>query len=376
MYTHPDALYFDVNASHPILPQVWERCRMISEITGNSSALHTMGRAAAGQITMCTDMILSTLTNNNKMSPQEFSIVFTSGATESNNMVLSGFKGPILVSAIEHASVLNVCLDADHVPVNEYGLVDLHFLESWLQKQEKTTLVSIMAANNETGVIQPFEQIYELCQKYGALFHIDAVQYYGKLSIHIKQFDFLTISGHKMGAFTGVGALIYRKNQEHHLAKMIKGGSQQNGMRAGTPPIIGLVSFDVAIRCTFSHKQSGAFDALEKVRDYMEEKILEVSPKSVVFGRGVKRLSNTTMVSMPNVPTEKQIMMFDLERIYVGSGAACASGIVKSSHVLKAMGVSEEVAKTAIRISLPAVTKHEDVDRFIDVWKKVYTSTR
>jgi cysteine desulfurase len=313
--------------------------------------------------------------------------VFTSGGTEANMTALSPATGAgrdaapcdrLLVSAIEHPSVLvggrYARSAAECVPVTGVGRVDLAALErllAALANGGRRPLVSLMLANNETGVVQPVSEAARLTHAAGGLLHVDAIQAAGRIPCDINEIgaDLLTLSGHKIGAPKGVGALI-KRDEALHLDPLIKGGGQERNARAGTENVAAIAAFGAAA----SAAQSGL--AAEQVhmlalRERLEAGIRAATPAAIIFGATVERLPNTTLVALPGMKAETAVIAFDLDGVAVSSGAACSSGKVQPSHVLAAMGVPPEPARGAIRLSLGWSTTEFEVDRFLDAWIKV-----
>lgn len=339
-------------------------------VGGNPSATHTLGRKTAHIL----DEARSAIRSNFKACDDlDFDVIFTSGATESNNMVMYSFEGPILVSAIEHASVLNAVPNVEILDVDTNGIIDINALETWLQNQTRQALVSIMYANNETGALQPIDEISKLCRQYGALFHCDIVQIFGKCILDMTTFDVVSLSAHKIGGFSGIGALIYSK--KFPLKSLMKGGFQQLRKRPGTENIIGALSFIAALAYAKELRDKNIWQEIKKLRDRFESEILEISPESHVSSFAVERLVNTSLISMPGVNSEKQVMLFDLSGICVSAGSACSSGVIKESHVLKAMALKSNIIQESIRISLQPETQFSDITYLIETWKKIFNKT-
>jgi cysteine desulfurase len=363
------SINLDYNATAPLRSVARDEVvRALGQIKGNPSSIHCFGRDARSMLEATRTRIA------NVLSVESRQIVFTSGATESNAMVLSGFKGPILVSAIEHSSLLDVRDDVTLAPVDENGLVHLGFIEKWLQDHLGKSLVSIMAANNETGVIQPVEEISELCKRTGALFHSDCVQAVGRVPLNMHLFDCVSLSAHKLGGLSGVGCVIVKDG--FPLTALLKGGGQERSYRSGTENLLGIIAFAAAIEEAMSIDELNEWQRIETLRLIMEDQLGSASSTVRIMGKTVQRLPNTTCVTMPGLKAETQVMQFDLEGIALSAGSACSSGKVKKSRVLTAMGIPDTLAETAIRISLsPQTTKH-DIDSFVSIWKKIYQSIK
>lgn len=356
----PAFAYLDHNATSPIRPAVLDAMVEALRAGGNPSSVHRAGRAARARLDAARRQVAALV----GALPSE--IVFTSGGTEANTMALAGTgRKRVLVSAVEHESVLKAVPEAEIVPVDRNGVIDLAALERILAGSEPA-LVSVMFANNETGVLQPVAEAVRLARAAGALVHCDAVQGAGKapVDLHGLGVDYLSLSAHKLGGPTGVGALAVRAGAP--FAPDRKGGGQEANRRAGTENVAGIVGFGVAAEA--------ARDGLDTVslRDRIEAGLLAVAPSARIHGAAVTRLVNTTCVSMPGVKAETQVMALDLAGICVSAGAACSSGKVNRSAVLAAMGVEPAEAETAIRISCGWNTVSEDIDCLIAAWKGLY----
>ncbi len=359
------AVYFDYNATTPVRAEVAEAIAGALALGGNASSVHTAGRQARQMVEEAREQIAGLV----GASPSE--IVFTSGGTEANNLMLQGIgREHILVSAVEHDSVLDVADTIERLPVDEHGLIDLAALEARLAEIEGTALVSVMLANNEMGVIEPVLEVVRIAKKYGALVHTDAIQALGKIEIDKAALgvDFISLSAHKIGGPQGVGALVI--NEAVPLTSLIRGGGQERNRRAGTENVPGIVGFGAAAQLVASELETMA--EIQALRDQMESLITAISPNTVVYGAGVERLPNTSCLTMPGVANETQVMKFDLDGVMVSAGSACSSGKVQASHVLKAMGVEEQTAVTAIRISLGPDNTMADVEIFVALWREMY----
>lgn len=351
-------IYFDYNATRPVRDSARKALIETFDICGNSSAIHKNGRMTRKVIEDAREKIAKTLRLDTKR------VIFTSSATEADNTILKNFKGRVIISSIEHSAVHRARTDAQVCETLSSGVIDLHHLEQLLKVEtNEKTLVSIIAAHNETGVIQPLEEILLLSKKYGALMHTDAVQALGRVSFDWDSFDFISFSGHKVGALMGVGIMII--NPDIPLLPLICGGGQERSCRSGTENVAGIASFGAVIEEAIAEDWSES----EKLRNYLEARILEISPETVIVGANSKRLPNTTQFSMPGVKSETQVIHFDLNGICVSAGSACSSGKVKLSRSLAAMGYSEKISGTVLRVSLCAHPKKEEIDQFITVWK-------
>ena len=356
----PAFAYLDHNATSPIRPAALDATVEALRTAGNPSSVHRAGRAARTRIDTARRQVAALV----GALPSE--IVFTSGGTEANNMALGGTgRKRVLVSAIEHESVLKAVPQSNVIPVDRNGVVDLAALEQMLAGSEPA-LVSVMFANNETGVLQPVAEVVRLARAANALVHCDAVQGAGKalIDLHGLGVDYLSLSAHKLGGPTGVGALVVRTGAP--FASDRKGGGQEANRRAGTENVAGIAGFGAAAEA--SH---GGLDTAS-LRDRVEAGLQAIAPSARLYGAAVSRLVNTTCISMPGVKAETQVMALDLAGVCVSAGAACSSGKVTRSAVLSAMGVEPAESETAIRISCGWNTVSEDIDCLIAAWKGLY----
>jgi cysteine desulfurase len=363
----PSLSYLDYNATAPVRPAVVEAMRETLERIGNPSSVHRFGREARRALEHARAAVAAMV----GAAPAQ--VVFTSGGTEANNQALRSAQGPVVVSAIEHDSVLAAVPDAARIPVDAEGRVDLAALERALTRLGPE-LVSVMLANNETGVIQPVREVVQIARRHGARVHSDAVQASGKLAIHMAALgvDFLTLSAHKFGGPQGVGALVLRDGLEPDA--LLRGGGQERRWRPGTENLPGIVGFGRACELALTdadwRKRTGA------LRDRLEARIIALAPAARVLGRDAERLPNTSCLTMPGVSNQVQLIEFDLAGIAVSTGSACSSGKVGPSHVLAAMGIDPDEAASAIRVSLGWASTADDVDRLVDAWSRLYVRTR
>ena len=354
------SVYLDHNATSPLRPTALDAMIEALRAGGNPSSVHGAGRAARARIEAARRSVAALV----GALPAE--IVFTSGGTEANNLVLAGAgQASTLVSAIEHDSVLRAA-NARVIPVEPRGTVDLSALERMLHGSDGAALVSVMFANNETGVLQPIAEVVRISRAAGALVHCDAVQGAGKATVdfHGLGVDYLTVSAHKLGGPTGVGALVVRDGAS--LAPDRRGGGQERYRRAGTENVAGIVGFGAAAEAA-----SAGLD-VARLRDRLETELRRIAPGTIVYGSDAARLGNTSCISMPGVKAETQVMALDLAGVCVSAGAACSSGKVGRSTVLEAMGVVAAEAATAIRASLGWNTTAEDIECLIAAWRDLY----
>lgn len=354
--TNRPNIYLDYNASAPARPEVIDVVRAVMEQPGNASSVHAPGRAAHKAVEDAREKI-GALVN---LPPAQ--VIFNSGATEGNNTVLKFFSTErVLVAATEHPSVLEAAPGAEKIPVDANGLIDMNALEKLLQ--QRTALVSVMLVNNETGVIQPVQEISALAHRHGALFHCDAVQAAGrmKLDAPLAGIDFLTLSAHKIGGPQGVGAL--GLGLCGITPVLLEGGGQEKRARAGTLNAAGIAGFGAAAEMAANGLRD--FVRLEAMRGKLENALGGVT----IYGKDAPRVANTTLFSVPGVKSETLLMALDLEGIYVSNGSACSSGTVKFSHVLAAMKADENAG--TLRVSTGWATKDSDIDAFLAVWEKI-----
>ena len=348
--------YLDHNATSPLRPEAKAAMLAATETAGNASSIHAEGRAARKILDGARDAVARAV---GVIAPM---VVFTSGGSEANNLALKGADVErIIVSAIEHPSVLEAAKASgkpvEIAPVTPAGVIDLDALAHLLPGPK--ALVSVMLANNETGVIQPLRDVVALAQAHGALVHTDAVQALGKVPVNagLLGVDLMTLSAHKLGGPVGAGALIVRDGLV--VQPLIHGGGQELRRRAGTENLCSLAGFAAVAE----QKVTG----VDVLRDRLEASL----DGALVYGAAAPRLPNTTCFAMPGMSAETLLMAFDLEGIGVSSGSACSSGKVAKSHVLAAMGVAREISSAAIRVSLGWNTTADDIDRFIAAWRKI-----
>jgi len=298
--------------------------------------------------------------------------VFTSGGTEANMMALSPSLGEtLLVSAIEHPSVRSGGRFAavEEIPVTAAGVIDLAALERHLAGRSRP-LVSLMLANNETGVIQPIAAAAAIVHAAGGLLHVDAVQGPGRITCDFGALgaDLMTLSSHKIGGPQGVGALIKREGM--FLAPLIKGGGQERGARAGTENVAGIAGFGSAADAVAQLLVEEA-PRMASLREGLEAGLRAIASNVVIFGAEAPRLPNTTLFAIPGMKAETAVIAFDLEGVAVSSGSACSSGKVASSHVLAAMGIPQVLAQGGIRVSLGYSTTEDDITAILKAWAKL-----
>jgi cysteine desulfurase len=364
--------YLDHNATAPLRPEVAEAMVRTMASPGNPSSVHAEGRAARAAVERAREQVASLV---GVAAP---SVLFTSGGTEACATVLSPSLrrlgagdgvARLLVGATEHACVLQGHRfppeAVETLPVDGQGVVDLAWLEERLTSTTEPVLASIQTANNETGVLQPVGEAARLVRARGGLVHTDAVQAAGRtpLSLPALGADVLTLSGHKLGGPMGVGAVVFASDRIEIGDRLLRGGGQERGLRAGTENVAAIVGFGVAAELAGRSLVQEA-ERLRALRDALEARLLSLAPDAVVFGRSAARLPNTLAFAIPGLRAETALIALDLEGVAVSSGSACSSGKVRRSHVLDAMGVPASLADGAIRVSLGWSTTESDVHRF------------
>ncbi|MEZ6090582.1 MAG: cysteine desulfurase family protein [Pirellulaceae bacterium] len=335
----------------------------------NPSSQHAAGRAARLRLEDATDSILEMLSATNHR------FLITSGGTEANNWVISLLgkgSGPIIVSQIEHPSILQAAARAEacnqtvlYLPVNSAGVVDLNTLAQWLSHDPPPRLVSVMMANNETGVVQPIRDIARLCNDVGVPFHTDASQALGKLPVSIDELDVTaaTVAAHKFHGPIGVGGLVLKKLAP--IFPLLVGGAQQLDYRGGTEPTALVVGMQVAMSVALN-ALSAKTTAMMLRRQRLEQALLRCIPDVVIHGCAVERLPQTTCFSVPMIDRQALFLRLDFAGVACSTGSACASGSSEPSHVLQAMGVEHESLSSAIRLSACSATTDSDIDTAVD----------
>jgi len=365
------SIYLDYNATTPVKPEVADVMLSVLKSGGNPSSVHHLGRQAKAVL----EKSRQTIGDMINCRPQM--ITFTSGGTEANNIALmSSGTQHLITSASEHDSILQITDSfegtVEILPLDENGLVPVEDLTTALSKQDDNThtLISIMMANNETGVLQDIQSLAQIAHEAGATFHTDAIQALGKTPVDFKELgvDMMSLSAHKIGGPQGVGALVAL--EKLNIAPLIRGGGQEVGRRSGTENLPGIAGFAEAVRLVPKNLQKLA--EISQMRDHLEKTILDHAPNAKCFGQNSPRTGNTTTILMPDVLSETQVMAFDLDGICISAGSACSSGKVKASHVISAMGASEEDARCTIRVSLGWNTTQDEVDQFVASWIKLY----
>jgi cysteine desulfurase len=377
-------VYFDNNATTPVLPEVLEAMRSyFGERFGNASSIHHHGQETRAAVERARESVAGLV------GARASEIVFTSGGTESDNLAVFGVTRAgdhIITSTIEHHAVLNACrhleekgCEVTYVPVDGRGVVDPADVKRALRRNTK--LISIMFANNETGVVQPVQEIGRIAAEADVYFHTDAVQAAGKIAVRVEEIgcDLLTISGHKLHAPQGVGALYVRKGTE--LEAMQYGGRHERSRRAGTENVAGIVGLGKAAEVARAGFERGGDKSLADLRDRLERELLTIEATGVnganphppgsrlseAWVGHPRRVPNTTNIYFDGIEGEALVIALDLKGLAVSTGAACSSGAIEPSHVLLAMGLPPERARASIRFSLGKQNTAKDVEFALSV---------
>ena len=363
-------VYLDNNATTPLLPEVFAAMQTyFGEHFGNASSIHHHGQETRAAVERARESVAALV------GCRASEVVFTSGGTEGDNLAIFGLTKPghhVITSTIEHHAVLNSCkqleasgCEVTYVPVDGRGQVDPDDVRRVLRSN--TRLITIMMANNETGVLQPAEEIGKVAAEADVYFHTDAVQAAAKVAIDVKRIgcDLLSISGHKMNAPQGVGALYVSKGTI--LRPMFYGGSHERSRRAGTENVPGIVALGKAAELAREAFARGDLERMAALRDRLEQTILGEVEATGVNGQGAPRVPNTTSIYFDYIEGEALVIALDLKGLAVSTGAACSSGAIEPSHVLTAMGLSPERARGSLRFSLGKQNTPDDVRFALDL---------
>jgi cysteine desulfurase len=358
-------VYLDNNATTPVLPEVFEAMRpYFAEHFGNASSIHHHGQETRAAVERAREAVAALI------GCRASEVVFTGGGTEADNLAIFGLARPgdhVISSTIEHHAVLNSCkrvlamgCEVTFVPVDGRGLIDPDDVRRSLQPN--TRLITIMMANNETGVLQPVEEIGKIAAEADVYFHTDAVQAVGKAPVRTELIgcDLLTLSGHKLHAPQGVGALYVRKGTP--LQPLFYGGSHERSRRAGTENVAGIVALGEAAKIAKTALEAGDLTRMAALRDRIQETILAEAEATGVNGESAPRVPNTTNIYFDSIEGEALVIALDLKGLSVSTGSACSSGSIEPSHVLTAMGLPPERARASIRFSLGKQNTGEEVD--------------
>jgi len=373
--------YLDWNATAPMREEAKAAFAAAAALNGNPSSVHAEGRAARALVEAAREQVAALI------GAQPGNVFFTASGTEANMLALTpaietaGEKRPrsrLFISAIEHASVRAGGRfgreDIEELPVGPDGRPDLAALAAAIADTPRP-LVSLMLANNETGIVQPVAEAAAVVHAAGGLIHVDAVQAAGRIACDMTALgaDLLTLSAHKIGGAKGAGALIRAREDIHFPKPLIRGGGQERGLRAGTENVAGIAAFGAAAAAACAGREDEAAHMV-RLRNELEAGLLAVAPEATVFGREVDRLPNTTLFALPGIKAETAVIAFDLEGVAVSSGAACSSGKVQPSHVLAAMGVTGPLQRGAVRVSVGWNSTLVDVEKFLGAWTKLATA--
>lgn len=374
-------IYLDNNATTPLDPAVVEKMsQFIKEHFGNPSSLYPIGRKVKEIITEAREVIAKAI------GAVRTEIIFTGSGTEADNLAIRGVldafpeKNEIITSAIEHPAVMNTGsylekkgAKVTYVPVDKYGTVDIDFLKNAITPQ--TALISVMHANNELGTIQPIEKISKIAKERGVLVHTDAIQAFGKIDVNVNKLgiDLLSISAHKVYGPKGVGALYIRKGTD--IWPLIYGGSQEREMRAGTENTIGIVGFGEAVR-VMTEKRDKDKKRIEKLSEQLKKGIEEKIPKVKFNGHEKNRMKGTLNFSFYSLEAEAVLLALATKEIYVSTGSACSEGAEEVSHVLEAIGLKPEVARSSVRMSLGRFNTEEDIKTVLEELPEIVKKLR
>jgi len=347
--------YLDANAAEPLRPAARAALAAALEETGNPASVHAAGRAARRILEDAREGLAA------RFGARPGELIFVSGGTEADALAVHAFGAGrrVIIGATEHDAVRAAAPEAVLLPVDRDGVADLDSL-AHLLGAGGLALVSLMLANNETGVLQPIAEAALLCRRFGALLHVDAVAAAGRVEIDFSRLGAtsLALSSHKLGGPAGAGALLVASEAAGFFRPLIEGGGQERGRRGGTPPVAAIAAFAAAAEAAAT---DAAAANLAEFRDAAER--AAVAEGALVCGAGAKRLANTSSLALPGIKAETQVIALDLAGVAVSAGAACSSGKVSESHVLRAMGLGA-LAGQAIRVSLPWNATRADVARF------------
>jgi cysteine desulfurase len=357
-------IYLDYNATAPMRREAFAAACELLQKPLNPSSIHANGRSAKAVLEKSRSKIAEII------SCFAHELLFVASGSEANNMVIKGANyASLAVCSTEHSSVLKVKDGAHILPVSENGLLDLAALQEFLQNAPSPALVCVMLANNETGVIQPIAEIAKIVHHYDGLLHVDSVQAFGKIAVdcNLLRADFLSLSGHKIGGGLGAGALFIA--DKHQLSPLIAGGGQELNRRSGTENLPAIAAFAAAAESAVNN-----FADYNHIESWLRSFEVEASAlfvgENIVIGAGAQRLPNTSLLRIPNLASETQLIHFDMNNIAVSAGSACSSGRIARSHVVEAM-LGAGAGGDVIRLSAGWNTKQEDILAFQKVWLKL-----
>jgi len=374
-------VYFDNNATTPLDPAVAEKMTLfLKEHFGNPSSLYPIGRQVKEMINQARETVAKAL------GASKSEIIFTGSGTEADNFALLGVmdafpeRKEFITSAIEHPAVIKTAnylekkgYKVTYVPVDQYGTIDLDFIKKAITPQ--TALISVMHANNELGTLQPIENITRIAKEKGVLVHTDAVQSFGKTDVNVEKLgvDLLSVSAHKIYGPKGVGALYIRKGT--NIQPFIHGGHQERSIRAGTENTIGIIGFGEAVR-VLQERWKKDKDRIEKLAERLKKGILEKIPRVRLNGHPENRIKSTLNFSFLGLEAEAILLALATKEIYVSTGSACSEESEEVSHVLLAIGLKPEIARSSIRMSLGRFNKEEDVDAVLQELPEIVEKLR
>ena len=363
--------YFDHNATTPVSPEVFQAMApLMTTVFGNASSIHQFGQEARGELDRARRSVAAML------GAKAEEIVFTGGGTEADNMAIFGAGGHVITTTIEHPAVLQAAQqlpEVTFVKVDRQGLVDPQAVRAAIRPDTK--LISVMHVNNELGVIQPLREIAEIAHDAGVLFHSDGVQAMGKLPVNVGELgvDLYSISAHKIYGPKGMGALYIRKGTE--LRPLLYGGPHERKMRAGIENVPGAAGFGRAAEWVIAESRAEAA-RLSVLRDRLEQRILTRVTGAHVNGSAAPRVGNTSNIRFDGIDSEPLLIGLDLKGFAVSSGSACSSGATEPSHVLAAIGLTREQARSSVRFSLGRSNTEAQVDALIDAVVEVVSRLR
>lgn len=366
-------IYLDHNATTVLHPLIKEELLQYEYMPLNASSVHSYGQKGRNIIEEARRHLMHLLGVNNNM--RDYAITFTSSGTEANNLIMNNFlDGEIFISEIEHPSIFEYVHNHNNIhliKVDVDGRLDLeHFEELMSKNTAKRKLVSVMMANNETGIIQPIKKVIEIARKYGACIHSDIVQAVGKITVNLQQLDldFISISAHKFGGMQGIGALIAKT--KYHLMPQMIGGGQEKNLRSGTENVQAIEIFGKAAELCMQEVDQ-RYAHMNFLRNKLETVLLKHFKDIKIIGFNIDRLPNTSLIIHPGHDAKSKLIALDLKGVAVSYGSACSSGKVGDSRVLKAMGISDDDAKSAIRISVGMNNTESEIDKFLEIYGEI-----
>jgi len=365
--------YLDYNSTAPMHDLAKQEMLKAMDVIGNPSSSHKIGLKAR----MVVDNARYSLASLFDIRQEQ--IVFTSGGSESNNLILKGivskYKGKILTSPLEHPSVYEVAnglaemgFEVETLKLNGDFSIDLSDLEEKLKTGEYS-LVSLSFVNSETGIVQDVKAVAELCRKYSCLIHTDATQAWGKVNVDFNDLkvNLMTLSPHKVGLAKGIGIIL--TDGKADLPALIHGGGQERGRRAGTENVQALATLNV-IKEVLQDSES-QHQEIEQLRSFLEQQVKQLSSDIIIVGEGSNRVVNTSYIITPQIDSQTQVINADMNDVCISAGSACSSGKVKSSDIIKALGFSDDLASCGIRVSLGSETTKQDIEKFLQAYKQL-----